>query len=89
LSTYSASARISASVRRAAQVVLIEAGDDHPDAAIGELRGQLGERFVEKLRFVDADYLDAQLELGAQLAAVAHRGGVELALVARDQAAGT
>ncbi len=69
------------------QVVLVETGDDHANTPVGELGHQLGQSLVEKLRLIDAHHLDAELELRAQLGAVAHRAGVELALVARHQAA--
>ena len=69
----------------AAEVVLLEAGDDDAGAAIGEALGDVDDAFVEELRLVDADDGDGAgllLQLGVDLGArrdghrVDARGGV-------------
>ena len=71
-----------------AQVVEVEPGDDHPHAGVGQLADQLDQAVVEELRLVDPHHLDAGQELLPQLAAAGDAHGLELALVAGDQALG-
>ena len=42
---------------RPAHEVLIEPGDDHAHAAVGELGGEIDQPVVEELRLVDAHHL--------------------------------
>ena len=74
---------------RPAHEVLIEAGDDHAHAAIGERGGELDQPVVEELRLVDAHHLHVAAERGRELAAVAHGVRRHLAQVARHHALGT
>src|SRR5688572_10503817 len=73
---------------RAAQVVLIQSGDQHSHAAVGEVANQPCQPIVEELRFVDAHYVHPRLQAPAQLGAVGHRLGRYLALVAGHQPLG-
>jgi hypothetical protein len=66
---------------RTAQVVLIEARNDHPPASVSQLGDQLNETVVKELRLIDADNFDVVLERRAHCIATCDGNRCQLSIV--------
>ena len=73
---------------RPAQVIEVEAGDHHPDPAIGQGVDHGHDPDVEELGLVDPHHLDVVVEPFEQRVRVLHGHRVELPVVARHQPLG-